>query len=140
MSFLANAQNEKDEWQEYEIYPVRVNELVHDFGKIKQYNSQKFKFLIINDSIQPLIIKDVTTSCGCTTSSFTKRPIAKGKQAVVKVEFNAAKPGVFSKSAFIAHSFGYKSIHLKIKGEVIAEDAESKEKGNREADNSPAPL
>lgn len=119
ISFSVFAQKNEGNWQQLSYVPVKVNELVHDFGKIEQYKKQKFKFIVVNDSIQPFFIKDVTTSCGCTSTAFTKKPIAQGKQGIIKIEFDAARPGVFSKSAFIYHNFGFKSIKLQIKGEVI---------------------
>jgi len=130
VSFSLSAQKNDALWQELDNIPVKVNELVHDFGKVKQFSKLKVKFTVLNDSIHPFIIKDVTTSCGCTTSAFTKNPIAQGKQGAVKLEFNASKSGVFSKSAFIYHTFGFKSIKLEIKGEVIPKIKKSVKIGN----------
>lgn len=130
ISFSVFAQKSESIWQELDHIPVKVNELIHDFGKVEQFKKQKFKFVVLNDSIQPFIIKDVTVSCGCTSLDFTKKPITQGKEGVIKVEFDAARPGVFSKSAFIYHNFGFKSIKLQIKGEVIPKDEKLLETDN----------
>jgi hypothetical protein len=44
----------------------------------------------------------VQTSCGCTVPSFSKEPVAPGKQGEITLEFNSAgKPGDVNKNALI---------------------------------------
>ena len=57
----------------------------HDFGIIKEDNGPvNTTFDVINTGNKPLLIIDVTVSCGCTTREYTKKPIAPGKQVKSK--------------------------------------------------------
>jgi len=106
-------------WVKVANVPVRLNEQVHMVGLVEQNAKAKIKFTIINDSIAPLIIKDVTTSCGCTTSTFTKKPIDTGSEGTIKLTFDTKALGTFSKSAFIYTNFADKPIKIQLVGEVV---------------------
>lgn len=62
----------------------------HDFGDIYQGDVVEHIFKFTNTGNQPLIITNVTTSCGCTTPVFPRNPIAPGASGEIKVGFNSA--------------------------------------------------
>jgi hypothetical protein len=70
----------------------------YNFGKIKQNKPVDVEFELTNVGNAPLIITKVEPSCGCTTSDYTKAPIAPGQKGKVKVTFDAKTLGNFSKS------------------------------------------
>jgi len=70
----------------------------YDFGKIKQNKPVEVEFELTNVGNAPLMITKVEPSCGCTTSDYTKAPIAPGQKGKVKVVFDAKTMGNFSKS------------------------------------------
>lgn len=89
----------------------------HDFGKIPQGKPVTHDFVIKNTGSTPLVLDNVRASCGCTTPEWSKEPIAPGKTAVIKVGYNAANEGAFSKPVTITYN-GNMVKQLIIKGEV----------------------
>lgn len=92
----------------------------HDFGKIKAGDIVKFDFKFTNTGKSPLIITHAQASCGCTTPTYPKEPVAPGKQGVVHVEFNSSgKMGLQDKQITVtANSIPAESrVHLI--GEVL---------------------
>ena len=60
-----------------------------DFGDITQGDKVSHTFELTNSGKTPLIISNVTATCGCTVPSWPKDPIAPGKTAEIKVSFNS---------------------------------------------------
>ena len=98
----------------------------HSFGKIPQGRPVSYEFEFTNNGDQPLIIKNVKASCGCTTPSYPTEPIGPGEKEKIKAVFNASSAGNFHKSITITSNIKEpngvdKKIILFIKGEVIAD-------------------
>lgn len=93
----------------------------HDFGIIKEDNGPvNTTFEVINTGNKPLIIVDVTVSCGCTTREYTKKPIAPGKSGKIKVFYNpAGRPGAFKKDIKVRTNGREKRTTLTIEGTTI---------------------
>ena len=113
------------DWQAVKGMNVSVNELLHDFGTHPQYTKTEFEFQIRNDSTETFVIKNITTSCGCTTPTYSKRPVKSGKTATVKVAYDASRIGIFSKTIYVYTNFSTEPIELNIKGTM--EETENKE-------------
>lgn len=96
---------------------ILVKNDVVDFGKIPQGKPVYTWFEIVNISGQPLVIENVSASCGCTTPEWNKEPIAPGATAKIKVGYNAASEGYFEKPVTVTYGGG-KSQMLKVKGTV----------------------
>lgn len=96
----------------------------HDFGKFKEEaGSQKFDFVVYNNGDQPLVITQVTASCGCTTPGWTKEPIPpKGTGKVSAAYDPVGRPGVFSKTLSISSNSTPNPVVITIKGEVIEKE------------------
>ena len=77
------------------------DKLKHSFGKIKQGTPQSITFTLKNTGSKPLIIEQATAQCGCTTPEYSKAPILKGKSSPIKVTYNAANPGPFTKTVTV---------------------------------------
>lgn len=90
----------------------------YDFGEIVQAKPVSVSFTFTNHGNEPILVSNVVTSCGCTASDYSKEPIMPGKSSAVKVTYNAANMGAFSKS--ITVNFNDASIKkvLVIKGTV----------------------
>ena len=56
---------------------------IHDFGVVLWKHPATATFKIKNDGDKPLVISNVTTSCGCTVADWTKEPIAPGAATYV---------------------------------------------------------
>jgi hypothetical protein len=81
---------------------IEVLETKFDFGDMKEGDKVRHTWIVKNAGEHPLIISNVQTSCGCTVPSFSKEPVAPGKQGEITLEFNSAgKPGDVNKNALI---------------------------------------
>jgi len=95
----------------------------YDFGKIKQNVPAVYTFEITNKTDKPLVIENAHASCGCTTPEYQKEPIAPGKTAKLKVQYNAANLAHFDKAVFVKFAGVDEEKTLGITGEVLAADA-----------------
>jgi len=94
----------------------------YDFGKIQEENGPvTFNFEFTNEGEAPLIISNVAPSCGCTTPTWTKEPVAPKGKGVISTTYNpSGRPGQFYKSIKITtNDKDNPSFDIYIKGEVI---------------------
>ena len=75
----------------------------HEFGTILWKNPVTATFKITNKGDKPLVISNVTTSCGCTVADWTKEPIAPGKTGIVSSTFDAKEDSPASRQASAAN-------------------------------------
>jgi len=106
-------------WVEVNNQPLIANTVKKDFGVINVDEKAVFKFKLQNLNDEPLVIWHVSSSCECTVPSWTKKPVKKDKEAIVKLKYDSSKAGVFEKSAFVYTNFNDKPIKLSIKGVVV---------------------
>jgi len=102
---------------------AKMNTEVHDFGKIKHAVPVDYYFEITNTTDKPLIVENSWGSCGCTTPEKLEKPIAPGKTEKMKVQYNAAAMGQFSKDVYIKFAGVDEPMNVKIKGEVLDDAA-----------------
>jgi Protein of unknown function (DUF1573) len=95
------------------------NATSYDFGKVKQGIPVEHKFSFKNSGNIPLIISGVKPSCGCTVADYSKEPIAPGAEGFVKVTYNAANVGPFTKTTTVNANTAEGTVVLTFKGEVI---------------------
>ncbi len=115
-AFTASAQdNQKAEF--------KFNEEKHDFGKIPQGKPVTTQFLFTNIGEEPLILTEVKPTCGCTIADYTKAPVKKGEQGIIKITYNAAVPGGFTKTIIVTSNARTPQKYLNIVGEVTAAPA-----------------
>jgi len=75
------------------------SEKSHDFGEMKQGDKKEHTFTLKNNGKSELIIRNIRSSCGCTAVAPSKKVIAPGESAPVKVTFDSrGKRGRQSKS------------------------------------------
>lgn len=98
---------------------VGFNKLKYSFGKIKQNVPVSYTFQLKNNGSKPLIIEQATAQCGCTTPEYSKKPILKNKTSPLKITFNAANPGPFTKTVTVKFLNIPEPSILTIEGEVI---------------------
>ena len=99
--------------------PVQFAKTKHDFGKLKQNVPATFVFKFKNTSAKPLVIESAIAGCGCTTPEYPKQPVAKGKDGSIKVTYNSANPGAFTKDVTVKFANVEKPVILKIIGDVV---------------------
>lgn len=93
-------------------------ETTFDFGKIPQGKPVNHNFTFKNGGNSDLKLVNVQASCGCTTPEWEKeKSIAPNETSVIKVGYNAAAEGPFSKTITITYNTDQTRI-ITIKGEV----------------------
>lgn len=103
--------------------PLEFQESKFSFGKVKQGVPVTHIFTFTNTSDKPVVIESATASCGCTTPEYPKGAIAKGGTGNIKVTFNAATPGGFTKPVTVKVVNVTDPIMLNIEGEVATTGA-----------------
>ncbi|NPA35938.1 MAG: DUF1573 domain-containing protein [Chlorobi bacterium] len=100
---------------------INFKEKIHDFGEFNESEGLKtYVFNFTNTGGQPLILHKVNASCGCTTPTYTKKPIPPGGSGNIKVVFNPKnRPGNFNKTITVSSNAENASVILRITGKVI---------------------
>ncbi|MFZ4546013.1 MAG: DUF1573 domain-containing protein [Bacteroidales bacterium] len=96
----------------------------HDFGKLISGEQVTYSFKFKNTGKSLLIIANVSTSCGCTVSSFPKQPIKPGEGGTVDVSFDSKdRHGLQTKTITVFTNTQPPSTILRIQSSVVeAED------------------
>lgn len=97
---------------------LELPEKMFDFGQISQRDTVIHRFELINSGQEPLIIKDVNTSCGCTVPVWNKEPILPSKKGFVEIQYVPNSPGQISKSIVIETNTDSTFTVLYLKGFV----------------------
>jgi hypothetical protein len=95
-----------------------------DFGKIPQGRPVTHNFEFTNNGKEALKLESVQASCGCTTPEWSKEPVEPGANASIKVGYNAAAEGPFTKTVTIAYN-GNQVKTITISGTVYKAPATS---------------
>lgn len=103
---------------------IKFDKVVHNFGTFSEKAPvQKTTFTFTNVGNKPLVINQAIASCGCTVPSYTKTPIAPGKQGQISITYNGKGmfPGHFKKSITVRSNGNVEMTRLYIEG-VMSED------------------
>lgn len=98
---------------------IIFEETIHDYGEIELNSDGVCEFKFTNEGSKALILTNVRSSCGCTVPNWPKDPLNKDNEAVIKVKYNTARLGSFSKSITVYSNGSKQPIILRIKGNVI---------------------
>lgn len=100
---------------------ISTNEDVYDFGIIPRNKPVTKEFIITNTGSKPLVISNVTASCACTATGWTKTPIAPGDTGHVSSTFDAKAMGRFYKTVNIYSNASNGVKYIGLKGEVAVD-------------------
>lgn len=67
---------------------ITFKETVKSFTKVKEGTKLRYEFVFTNTGNAPLLIKRVTTSCGCTAALVSEDRIMPGKEGRISVQFD----------------------------------------------------
>ncbi len=97
---------------------VVFDKTIHNFGDIILYNGPvTCTFTLTNKGDKPVVIYNVTTSCGCTDTEWTREPIRAGGKGKIKVTYsNDEGPYPFDKSVTVYLSDEKRPVILKLRG------------------------
>ena len=99
-----------------------------DYGKINKGAEGARVFVFTNIGKQPLIIKNIQSSCGCTVPKKPEKPIMPGEKGEIKVSYDTNRVGGFSKSITIFSNATEANKVIRIKGIVTESVSLEKEK------------
>lgn len=99
---------------------IKFGEGSFKFGKIEQNKPATHIFTFTNNGAKPAVIEFATAECGCTTPEYSKEAVLKGKSSTIKVTYNAAAMGAFTKRVTVKFAGVNDPVILTIEGEVVA--------------------
>lgn len=101
---------------------IRFDRYEHDFGTIDEDGgTQETTFRFTNNTTTPIAIARILSSCGCTTSTYTREAILPGKEGTIHVTYNpAGRPGVFRRTLTVLMDGADLRTILLVKGRVKA--------------------
>lgn len=90
-----------------------------DYGEIKKGSDGIRIFEFTNTGNVPLVITNVTSSCGCTIPKKPEEPIQPGETGEIQVKYNTKLVGPIRKTITVYSNADEATKSLKIKGRVI---------------------
>ncbi|MCL2682202.1 MAG: DUF1573 domain-containing protein [Bacteroidales bacterium] len=121
IAFAAFSVNAQDETSSIEGPRIVFEKQVHDYGQIIQGADPYCEFVFENVGTEPLILRNVNATCGCTVPSWPREPIMPGEKGTIKVRYDTHRLGNIGKAiTIISNSVGDNSdrITLRITGNV----------------------
>lgn len=88
-----------------------------DLGTFSQSETKKVTFTIKNTGDNPLVILDISTTCGCAVATFDKQPAKPGETLQVAVEMTPKDTGFFDEVLSVKCNTN-QHVKLKIRGNV----------------------
>lgn len=97
-----------------------------DFGSVNEGAIVEHRFAFRNEGSLPLVISNVTASCGCTTPEWPRDPINPKSEGSILVKFNTkGKPGPQVKTISVYANTDPSVLELKLSGQVKAVEGTS---------------
>ncbi|MCB9201707.1 MAG: DUF1573 domain-containing protein [Flavobacteriales bacterium] len=113
-----------------------IKDATVDYETIEKGSEGLFKVVIKNDGKEPLIIKNVSSSCGCTVPDWTKEPIKPRKTGFINVKYNTSRVGAINKMLTVtSNDVDTPSQIIKVKGTVVEENSKTTETGAKVKEN-----
>lgn len=97
---------------------IKFSKETHDFGNIPHNKPATFEFTFTNTGDSPLKVEGVIASCGCSAVEFSKDAINPNGTGKIKVSYDAAVKGPFTKSFTVKTNSKTPVKNLTIKGNV----------------------
>lgn len=97
-----------------------------DYGEIEKGSDGVRVFEFTNTGNAPLVIANVTSSCGCTIPKKPEDPIQPGETGEIEVKYDTKRVGPIRKTVTVYSNAEEATKSLKIKGRVIENDSESR--------------
>ncbi len=115
---------EEEEAREREIIAsstsLSFDKMEHNFGDVKAEVENKTTFKVTNTGDKPLIISDVSATCGCTTPKKPEKPIAPGQSDEIQVVFksNPGQEGEQRKTVTVTANTAEKIHKIEVRANV----------------------
>ena len=80
---------------------AKFDKVSHDFGDIQKGDEAVAVFNVINQGQAPLIIENITASCGCTVAKWNKDPILPQDTTQIRISYNSNIVGEIKRSVVV---------------------------------------
>ena len=87
-------------------------------GKFDWQQEQKAVFTLKNTGTNPLVVEDVSTSCGCTSVEYSQEPVRPGYSVSLYVTYKADHPEHFDKTITVYCNAESSPVVLRITGDA----------------------
>lgn len=106
--------------EQQESASVKFDTQNWNFGAVEESGGNVTHiFTFTNISQRPVVVLNVSASCGCTSPSFSRKPVMPGAKGEISVVFDPInRPGKFSKGVSVRLSSNER-VSLNIEGNVI---------------------
>jgi hypothetical protein len=100
---------------------IVFTEYEHYFGKVEAGEKVVSVFSYENKGTVPLVISSASTSCGCTVSKYSTKPLAPGEKGSLEVTFDSSgRNGKQTKTITVRSNATKPVVLLRITGEVLS--------------------
>lgn len=92
-----------------------------NFGEVKEVEGAvRYTFSFTNEGKEAVVLESVSSSCGCATPEYSRKPILPNTVGTITVEFDpTGRPGPFMKSIYVRSRGGKNYDVLRITGQVM---------------------
>jgi hypothetical protein len=99
---------------------IFFEEYEHDFGKAVAGEKVAYTFSFTNRGNAPLVISQASTTCGCTVSKYSRKPVPPGGNGTIEVIFDTSgRNGKQAKVITVRSNATRSLVIIRITGEVI---------------------
>lgn len=96
---------------------------VIDYGEIAKGSDGVRTFEFKNTGNTPLVITNVSSSCGCTVPKKPEEPIQPGETGEIQVKYDTKRVGPIRKTITVYSNAEEPAKSLKIKGKVLPDNS-----------------
>ena len=99
---------------------VQLIDSVYNFGKITEGEVVEYSYRFKNNGTTPLVVSNVSASCGCTVPEKPEAPVMPGETGFIKVKFNSdGRPGATHKTVTVLSNASPAFPELLLTGDVM---------------------
>ncbi|GHA49214.1 hypothetical protein GCM10007103_32630 [Salinimicrobium marinum] len=96
---------------------------VIDYGEIARGSDGVRTFEFTNTGNTPLVITNVSSSCGCTVPKKPEEPVQPGETGEIQVKYDTKRVGPIRKTITVYSNAEEPAKSLKIKGKVLPDNS-----------------
>jgi hypothetical protein len=102
-----------------DVTTVQIIDSSYDFGQVAEGEIVEFNFRFKNTGTKPLVVTNVSASCGCTVPEKPEQPIRPGETGFIKAKFNSdRRPGEVMKTVTVVSNAQPAFPELVLRGKV----------------------
>jgi hypothetical protein len=124
LAFVGFAMNAQEK-----VAKIEFKTDVIDYGEIAKDSDGVRVFEFTNTGDAPLIVSNVSSTCGCTIPKKPEKPILPGESGVIEVKYATNRVGPIRRTITVYSNADEPTKALRIKGKVLAPEEENQKKG-----------